>query len=225
MPPGRIKRRDEVAAIYALALKANTPVPQVGYLAIACLSIVMKDSKQMIWEWPFHKAQSHNHHGFQIHFYLFDLVAHFTALEISSLPALKWRSFEFLSWSRHSETRHSDLGHAVCKGRALPPSNQHCPFLQPAESQIQTPRSLDVLWSLYIYKLLPENNLCSLLPCTLFSIKPCLRILSKMGFNILTKLLICSVIYYPIHPCIFFRTSWQRFRNKPKTFPRKTEEM
>lgn len=177
----------------------------------------MKESKQMIREWSFHKAQSHSHHGFQIKFYLFDLVARFTALE--------WRSFEFLSWSRCSETRQSDLVHAVYKGRSLPTSNQYRPFLQPAESQVQTPPRLDVFWSLYIYKLIPENNLYSLLPCMLRSIKLYLWLLYKVGFKNLTKLLICSVIYYPIHPCIVCRTSWQRSSNKPKACPKKTEEM
>lgn len=37
----------------------------------------------MISEQSFHKAQGHNHHGFLIKFYLFDLVAHFRVLEIS----------------------------------------------------------------------------------------------------------------------------------------------
>lgn len=82
-----LQRRDEVAAIYAVALKANTPAPQMGYLAIARLSIDMRRANKRFENGPFIK-HSHNHNGFQIKFYLFDLVAHFTALEISPSPLL-----------------------------------------------------------------------------------------------------------------------------------------
>lgn len=43
-----LQRRDEIAAIYTVALKANTPLPQVRYLVIVSLSGDMKESKQMI---------------------------------------------------------------------------------------------------------------------------------------------------------------------------------
>lgn len=80
----------------------------------------------------------------------------------------------------------------------------------------------------HTYIFMPKNNLYSLLPFQhSLSIKLSLWILTNMVFNKFTKLLICSVIYYPIYypiqcmyyplnPCIFCRTSWQKFNNKKK---------
>lgn len=127
-------QRDEVDTTYTVALKANILAWQVGYLTIACLSVVLKESQQIIQKPSFNKAQSLNNLEFQIKFSVWFSGIFYSCWNIP-LPALKWRYFEFLSWSRHSETRHRDLVYTIYKGTSLPASNVllYCPFLQPTE--------------------------------------------------------------------------------------------
>lgn len=150
---------------------------------------------------------------------MFGLVAHFTALEIFPSPLLSEDLLNFfakagavkqgtVTWfTLFTKANHSQL-------LILTASSSN-----PLNHKSKLPKDL-----MYFGHCRYINKCCKITCILRFHIhhlaSSCINeCCLKMGFNNLIKWLICNVIYYPIHPCIFCEEADRSLLTKQKPTP------